>query len=580
MTEKIRLDFFAALHENRKKIADVLEEPSMRGIWRSLTDKYSDQAHFIYELIQNADDAGATSARFILEPTRLIFAHNGTHYFSISDPDTEEEDTASGKLGDINAITSAANSNKSSDENKIGKFGVGFKAVFQYTSTPLIYDCDFRFRIDRYIVPTLLDEDFPGRKNDKTLFVFPFNLKEKTPQECYTDIAEKLKSLSNPILFLNNLRDVSFEIGDTIGLYRKNIVQKIEYPDETTAEKICLMQNFGDKIIDKYLWLFTRCDNGLKYSVGFFIDKDDHLVPASEPAFCYFPTKETTGLNFLIHAPFLLTESREGIRAGVEHNKRLVKLLAEMAGAAILHLRDIGESTSSKIVGDDIFSIIPVDEENFRKLDDTGSISFLPFYTEIKRIFKTERIIPTRTGYTTAQNGYWAAVPFLAELFSDAQLAEICADPDAHWAFVSLGRDEVQRNKNKLSDYINDITKTGLNEQHLICGRYTDSHSKKKDIEGITAQFTEKQSVEWLFALYKWLSETSKRTEYAKYAPIFLDRNSKAAAAFKENNNHLLLFLPGDDIPGCRTVREDLLENKDALELIQKIGITPPVCPG
>lgn len=576
MTEKIRLDYFAALHKDRTDTANTLEKPSMRGIWRSVTDKYSDQAHFIYELIQNADDAGAKSARFILEPTRLIFIHNGTNHFSISNPAREEEDTVSGKLGDINAITSAANSNKSSKENKIGKFGVGFKAVFQYTSTPHIYDSDFRFRIDRYIVPTLLDEDFPGRKNEETLFVFPFNHKEKTPQECYTDIAGKLKSLSYPILFLSHLCDISFEIGDMIGLYGKNIIQTIEYTDETTAEKICLMQNCDEDIIDKYLWLFTRYDNGLKYSVGFFLDKDDHLVPANEPAFCYFPTKETTGLNFLIHAPFLLTDSREGIRTGITHNNRLIKLLAEMAGSAILHLRDIGESISTKIIGDDIFSIIPVDEDDFCEIDDTSRISFLPFYTEIKHIFETERIIPTRTGFTTAQNGYWAAVPYLAELFSDTQLAEICSNAHAHWAFVSLGRDEVQRNNKELFSYINEITNTGLSEQHLIRGRYTNVYSKKKDIEGITAQFTEKQSVKWLFSLYKWLSETSQRTELAKNAPIFLDQNSNAATAFKENSDHLILFLPSDDVPDCRTVRKDLLKNKDALELIKKVGITCP----
>ena len=53
----------------------------------------------------------------------MIFAHNGTIHFSLSDPNTEEIE-----LGHINAITSIGNSNKS--EDKIGQFGVGFKAVF------------------------------------------------------------------------------------------------------------------------------------------------------------------------------------------------------------------------------------------------------------------------------------------------------------------------------------------------------------------------------------------------------------------------------------------------------------------
>lgn len=577
MNEELKTQYFSILHRDRNETADTLEKPSMRGIWRSVTDKYSDQAHFIYELIQNADDAGATTARFILEPQRLIFVHNGTNHFSISNPENEEEDTKNGRLGDINAITSAANSNKTSEENKIGKFGVGFKAVFQYTSTPHIYDTEFRFRIDRYIVPTLLEEDFPGRKQEETLFVFPFNHNDKTPQECYDDIAGKLKALSYPILFLSNLSDISYEYEDTIGLYGKNVIQTIKYSDETTAEKICLMQNCDDDIIEKNLWLFTRYNNGLKYSVGFFIDKKNHLIPANEPAFCYFPTKETTGLNFLIHAPFLLTDSREGIRTGIPHNNRLIQLLAEMAGSVMLRLRDIGENTSSKIICDDIISIIPVDEEDFCEIEDTNKISFLPFYTEIKKIFENEKIIPTRSGYTTAKNAYWAAVPFLAKLFSDAQLTELCGNPHAHWVFVTKGRDEIRRNKRDVFEYIDSIIHTGLSEEHLIRGRYVGGYyNRTKDIEGITAQFIENQPVKWLFKLYKWLSETSERTELAKTVPVFLDQEYKASAAFDEDSEHLILFLPNDDIPDCRTIHKDLLDNKNAMELIKKVGITEP----
>lgn len=175
--------FFNALHNDRAESAQMLEKPSMRGIKKSVVEKYSDQAHFIYELLQNADDVGATNARFILEPDRLIFAHNGTRHFSISNPADEDVDSEEGKLGDINAITSIANSNKT--EASIGKFGVGFKAVFQYTSTPHIYDPNFRFRINSFIVPTLLGEDFSGRHPNETLFVFPFDHPERDKSESY-----------------------------------------------------------------------------------------------------------------------------------------------------------------------------------------------------------------------------------------------------------------------------------------------------------------------------------------------------------------------------------------------------------
>lgn len=72
--------FLAELYKDRAELADALEKPAARGIKNSVVEKYSDQAHFIYELLQNADDAHASNAKFILEKDRLIFSHDGNRY--------------------------------------------------------------------------------------------------------------------------------------------------------------------------------------------------------------------------------------------------------------------------------------------------------------------------------------------------------------------------------------------------------------------------------------------------------------------------------------------------------------------
>jgi len=178
MTEQEK-QWFDALAQDRSDSAHTLEKPSMRGVQRSVVDKYSDQAHFIYELLQNADDVKATTAAFRLEESGLYFTHNGSVRFTVSNPQNEEADTNNRTLGHINAITSIANSNKT--EASIGKFGVGFKAVFQYTQTPHIYDPKIRFKIERFIVPHMLDADLDWRKHSETVFFFPFDHKEKHP---------------------------------------------------------------------------------------------------------------------------------------------------------------------------------------------------------------------------------------------------------------------------------------------------------------------------------------------------------------------------------------------------------------
>ena len=277
--------YFAALSKDRSEIADVLERRAVRGYKDSVVEKYSDQAHFIYELLQNADDACATRARFILEEKRLIFAHNGTRHFSVSNPANEDYDSEHKTLGDINAITSIANSNKT--QASIGKFGVGFKAVFQYTETPFIYDPDFKFKIERFIVPKLLTEDFPERRADETLFVFPFNHQERDEDEAYEDISDKLKNLSFPLLFLTNLKEIEFEFGNVLGLYYKNVIETVKL-DGTVAEHLVLTQNSGEDIYDEEIWLFSRLDEcKRRYSVGFFMDKKGNLKPVNEPAFCF-----------------------------------------------------------------------------------------------------------------------------------------------------------------------------------------------------------------------------------------------------------------------------------------------------
>ena len=573
--------FFVALSKDRMEIANVLERRAVRGYKDSVVEKYSDQAHFIYELLQNADDACATNARFILEKDRLIFAHNGTRHFSVSNPENEDVDSENKTLGDINAITSIANSNKTGAS--IGKFGVGFKAVFQYTSTPHIYDPNFNFRIERFIVPILLDEDFPARRPDETLFVFPFDHQERDAEEAYNDISDKLKNLSYPLLFLTNIKEIEFEFSNVLGLYDKHITQSFTF-DNTTAEHIVLTQNNGDDLYDENLWLFSRLDEcERRYSVGFFMDKEGHLCPVNEPAFCFFPTKEVTNLNFIIHAPFLLTDSREGIRAGIAHNDKMIKRLAELSADSLEYLRDIGINASSKLIEDNIVTIIPINKDVFSAPSDKRKVSFLPFFESIKSKFMNSALIPSSDGYVEPENSYWAAVSTLAQLFSNEQLAEITGNTSAKWAFVTLGRDEVHRNNKPLFNYIDDIVKTNLNEDAIINGRSRGFYYNRvsgirqtlEDIKGITEAFIEKQSVLWLQDFYKWLSEAGHRTEIASKKPIFLDQNGKAVAAFDEDDQ-LILFLPVEGVEGYTVVNSELLENEDTRKFIESMGIKQP----
>ena len=100
------------VRRDREDLARVLKKHA--GIRRLVEDLYPDTAHFIYELLQNAEDTQATEVTFVLSSDRLVFEHDGRTF--------DEED--------IRGITDIAASPKAGDNNQIGRFGIGFKAVF------------------------------------------------------------------------------------------------------------------------------------------------------------------------------------------------------------------------------------------------------------------------------------------------------------------------------------------------------------------------------------------------------------------------------------------------------------------
>ena len=133
-------------------------------------DFYPDQAHFIYELLQNAEDTGATEAAFELTADTVAFEHNGH-------PFTEEN---------VEAITDIGMSDKREQEDKIGRFGIGFKSVFVYTETPYVWSRTYSFKISDLVKPTAI----PAKPElgDTTRFEFPFNNLKKPAQAAYEEI--------------------------------------------------------------------------------------------------------------------------------------------------------------------------------------------------------------------------------------------------------------------------------------------------------------------------------------------------------------------------------------------------------
>lgn len=567
--------WFEQLSASRKEDAKTFAKPEFQGVWERIVDMYKESAHFVYELLQNADDAGATEASFELFEDRLLFRHNGSKRFSISNPDSVEEDRKNGRLGSVNSITAGGFSSKSDEKcgNSIGKFGIGFKSVFVYTDSPQIYDPNICFRITEKIVPELLSDSSPDWNGKETLFVLPFNKREKSPEKAYEEIQRQIAEMQNPVLFLNNLKKVRYAFsGESLsGEFVKTVKKKKSVDDGTIAELVTLSRESSEQ--KRKLWLFSRQTEMGKISIGFGVD-DGRLIPLENFAYCFFETKENTDLKFILHAPFLLTPDRQHIKDNEGHNALLMDALSRLAADCFVYLRKFKVP-----MGNEILEIVPICWENyysyelgyyFQKKIKPKTI-FAPFYDKILAKFKTEELLPTKSGYTVAANAYRPVESALQNVFSDADLSGILGD-NSSWAFPEL-KTQQYLDKDK-REWIQKII--GL--EHLL--------NDERFIERIPGKFVEKkfaESSDWFLTFYSWMDENSKRFELAKTRPIFVNQNGKAACAFSENGT-LSLFLPNgeeNDFPTIHKTLYGLKREKEAKpffveEFCKKLGMSAP----
>ncbi|WP_416830623.1 MAG: sacsin N-terminal ATP-binding-like domain-containing protein [Erythrobacter sp.] len=325
------------IRARRQKLADVLESKEYSGIRLIVEELYPDQAHFLFELLQNAQDTGATEAVFTLSSEKLIFEHNGRPF----------------DRGDIEGITNIGKGTKASDEEAIGRFGVGFKAVFAYSETPRIFSPTFSFRIESLVLPI----EIKGAPNlgSKTRFEFPFNNPKKPADRAFAEIQEGLTGLSETsLLFLSNLESVGWEIEGA----EKGEVLRLRH---STHHIEILRQVGGEATNSSHFLRFDQEIEELKnqsVSVAFPLRflaenasfeeakplaKQMRILPAEiGQVSVFFPAeKETSGLRFHLHAPFVPELSRASVKE-TPTNEPLFSQLARLCANSLHKIRDLG----------------------------------------------------------------------------------------------------------------------------------------------------------------------------------------------------------------------------------------------
>ena len=472
-----------SLAEKRQRWIDINRENNFEeGIKRLLTELYPDNAHFIYELLQNAEDQRATRVQFSLNKNCLEFKHDGSRLFN---------------LKDIESITSIGASTKRDDPTSIGKFGVGFKAVFAYTNTPEIHSGDFHFTIKDLVVPVTSEADKKISNEKETLFIFPFDHPIKHPLQAEKEIKRGLESLgNNTLLFLNNIRLIEYHLPDGLS-------GSLERMDHNNGMiEICARHAGEEKAVTHWLRYQKdinvvdednqpkTCQVAIAYRLRQQEEKgkkQNHvkwqIIPLNHgQVSIYFPAeKETSNLRFHIHAPFASTVARDSVRDS-EANNQLRDGIAELVVDSLSDIRD------RKMLKMGFLAVLPNESDSLASF-------YEPIRKAVVHAFKTKPLTPTRSGTHAPSTSLYRGPAKISKVLQDQDLSLLTSDKPPLWA---ANPPQQNQREDRFLDSL-EIASWGWTELPY-------AFSDDEKIESIEEWITQKDDA-WMMSFYELLGE-------------------------------------------------------------------------
>lgn len=394
---------------------------------------YTDKSHFVYELLQNAEDADATRIKFIQYPDRLEVFHDGKPFTTAN----------------LQGLCDIGKSDKANNLNQIGEFGVGFKSVFGVCDKVLLYSAPDHFRdkpdedsrpfaieIRDFINPEYISEE-PMPSEYTTRFVFPYAIGRTfsgftTKEALVNTLSRKLKNLGiTTLLFMKNLKLIEYQIQ----LGEKPVEGKYSLDKKEINDHCLLVSAYGTTDEKRSDGNSEETVSYLKFSrpvhkypqrtvdIAFSIrqDKDGsyQCIRAKSPyVSVYFPTETESKLDFIVQGPYRTTPNRSSIPAEDEDNIQLAKETAILLRESILELKESGKFNMSFV------RILPISEEKFEFFN-----LFLPLYETVRDLFRSEAVIPSKSGkYICAESAKIPRTEYLATVFTDSLLTQLIND--------------------------------------------------------------------------------------------------------------------------------------------------------
>ncbi|TAZ70703.1 hypothetical protein ELH72_30150 (plasmid) [Rhizobium ruizarguesonis] len=521
-----------------------------RGIWNATVEKYADPSHFIFELLQNAEDARATWVRFTLEPDRILFEHDGRAF----DRD------------DIGGITGIGNTTKLDDGHKIGCFGIGFKSVYVVTERPEVHSRidgqSLAFAIEDLVIPKLIPTDFD---DSTTRIILPFRIDRA---EITLARARLGLATAGPraLLFLEHVKLLEWVDQGSTGSARvddlpiaiRSIQSRLPHQQEK-QERFLVLTRGVERDADHKQY-------GVKIALR--LNDDGELIPedAATRLRVFFETEETTGLHFLIHGPFQLTDNRANIKRDDSWNAKLIDTIADLLTDTLPDLRERG------LLKRGVLDLLP------NAADELPPV-FAPILKKVVAKFAQEALIPVHGGgYATVGTSIRGPAD-LRELLGDDGLQLFAGKPDRRWIVSGLrnSRSESLLTTLKIEEWSYGEFLAAF--QHAFATHY---HQSENDAQKLALAWFNDLSDEtmqrFLLALDTAMKAQKRTVSLANYQFIRLEdgrRHSPNAAVFAPADTALD---PEAENCGLYLVKSSLVRTgrgrgRDVEQFLRRIGV-------
>lgn len=519
---------------------------------RILSDMYPKNAHFVFELIQNADDVGATSVTFELTPSELLIYHDGQKSFDVAD---------------VNAICTLGESTKANDLTKIGKFGVGFKAVYRYTSAPEIHSGGYHFAVPDDLEPVPAPER--TLSTNGTLFVLPFNSEEGVRADlAFDQIRDILEEMdSRALLFLSSVQSIHWRTSSgQSGHYQVSKRPLDNHPEVYYAQLTLQADSLSPEVRQWLLFERNVEDHPqLKLSVAYALREDDGHYSLEHhdedrELFVYFPTTTITGLQFLIHGPYQVLLARNDLPQVNTWNEKLINETAELTADSLRVLRDEGLLDLTSL------QLLPIRESDFPQTS-----RFRPIFGRVRESFLKEELLPDgEGGYTDAQAARLATSAELRSLITCDQLSSLF-DSETQLRWLDAGITESSQKTSDLWKY--------LTTQLAV------PSVRPRDFgEQINESFLQQQSDTWMIAFYRFLGS---RGDLWREPPKWWNRGSVRNKPFIRLQDDQLVppfeesgqpraFLPPESQTDFPTVKREIYSDAEAAKFLRDLGLKEP----